>query len=72
MVAPQPTLGNSQKDSLTNPMLIMAFYLFQLEGHHEPRNEVESLSAAKHLAGFEPVNLVVVPESENCLNFLVR
>ena len=53
-------------------MLIMAFYLFQPKGHHEPRNEVGSLSAAKHLAGFEPVNLVVVPESENCLNFLVH
>ena len=51
---PRPTLGHSQGDSLTNPMLIAAFYLIRLEGHREPRNEVGSLSPAERLAGFEP------------------
>ena len=50
---PQPTLGHSQGDSLTNPMLIAAFYLIRPEGHREPRNEVGSLSPAERLAGFE-------------------
>ena len=51
---PRPTLGHSQGDSLTNPMLIAAFYLIRPEGHREPRNEVGSLSPAERLAGFEP------------------
>ena len=29
---PRPTLGHSQGDSLTNPMLIAAFYLIRPEG----------------------------------------
>ena len=44
LVAPRPTLGHSQRDSLTNPMLITAFYLCRPEGHWEPRNEVGFLS----------------------------
>ena len=32
------TLGHSQGDSLTKPMLITAFQLFQPEGRREPRN----------------------------------
>ena len=30
---------------------------FRPEGHREPRNEVETLSQAKHLVGFEPGTL---------------
>ena len=41
------TLGHSRGNSLTNPMLITAFVQFQLEGHPEPRGEVESLRSAK-------------------------
>ena len=51
---PRPTLGHSQGDNLTNPMLIAAFYLIRPEGHREPCNEVGSLSPAERLAGFEP------------------
>ena len=48
---PRPTLGHSQGDSFTNPMLIAAFYLIRPEGHREPRNEVGSLGPAERLAG---------------------
>ena len=44
-------MGQSQGDSLTNPMLITAFYHFEPEGHREPRNEVGSLSPAERLIG---------------------
>ena len=54
LAAPQPTLGHSQGDSLTNLMLITAFVHIRPEGHWEPRNKVGSLSLAEHLAGFEP------------------
>ena len=47
-------LGDSQGDSLTNLILITAFYLCQPEGQWEPHNEVGSLSPAERLAGFEP------------------
>lgn len=50
---PTATLGHSQGDSITNPVLITAFELFQPEGHWEPRNQVGSLSWAEHLVGFE-------------------
>ena len=53
LAAPQPTLGHSQGDSLTNLMLIIAFYLCQPEGPREPRNKVGSLSPAERLARFE-------------------
>ena len=36
LAAPQATFGHSQGGSLTNPMPITAFYLFQPEGHWEP------------------------------------
>ena len=51
---PLPTLGHSQGNSLTNPMLITAFVQVQTEGHQKPRNEVGSLNLAECLAGFEP------------------
>ena len=54
LAVPRPTLGHSQGDSLTNPMLITAFVHIRPEGHREPRNEVGSLSPAEHLVGFEP------------------
>ena len=50
----RPTLGHSQGDSLTNPMLITAFVQVRPAGHRELRNEVGSLSPAGCLAGFEP------------------
>ena len=39
-------------------MLITAFYHVRPEGHHEPRNEVESLNPKKQLEGLnrEPSN----------------
>ena len=54
LAAPWPTLGHSQGDSLTKPMLITAFELFQVEGYWEPLNKVGSLSHAEHQGGFEP------------------
>ena len=52
--APQHTLGNSQGDSLPNPILITAFYLLRPEDHQQPRNEVGYLSLARCLEGFKP------------------
>ena len=54
LAVPQPTLGHSQGDSLTNLMLITAFVQLQPKGNWEPRNEVGSLSPAECLVGFEP------------------
>ena len=54
LTVPQPTLGHSQGDSFTNPMLITVFVHIRPEGSREPRNKVGSLSPAEHLAGFEP------------------
>ena len=54
LAGPRPTLSHSQGDSLTNPMLITAFYLLRPEGHWEPCSEVGSLSPAECLLGFEP------------------
>ena len=54
LAVPRPTLGHSQGDSLTNPLLITVFVYIRPEGHREPFNEVGSLSPAECLAGFEP------------------
>ena len=55
LAVPQPTLGHSQRDSLTNLILITVFIYIQPEGNREHYNEVGSLSRpAKHLASFEP------------------
>ena len=51
--APRPTLGHSQGDSLTDPVLITAFWLFRSEFHREPPNEVGLISPTKRLVGFE-------------------
>ena len=59
LAVPRPTLGHSQGDSLTNPMLITAFVHIRPEGPQEPRNEVGSLSPAERLAGFEPGGLLI-------------
>ena len=40
LAVPQPSLGHSQGDSLTNLMLITAFVHIRLEGHREPRNHL--------------------------------
>ena len=53
LAVPQPTLGHSQGDSLTNMMLITAFVQFRPEGHCEPCNEVGSLRPAGCLVMFE-------------------
>lgn len=46
--------GHYQGSSLTNAMLIICFYVnCRPEGHQELRNEVASLSPAKHLEGFK-------------------
>ena len=53
LTAPRPTLGHSQRDSLTKPMLITTFELFWPEGHREPRNYVGSLSPTERLVGLK-------------------
>ena len=53
-VVPLPTLGQSQGDRPTIPMLITAFCLFWPEDQQEPHSKVGSLSLAKRLVGFEP------------------
>ena len=50
LAVPQPTMGHSHGDSLSNLTLITAFARFRPEGHREFRNEVGSLN----LAEFEP------------------
>ena len=54
LAVPRPTLGHSQGDSLTNPMLITAYVRIRPKGQQEPRSEVGSLSLVDLLAGFEP------------------
>ena len=54
LTVPWPTLGRSQMDSLTNPMLITVFVHIRPDSHRVPRNEVGSLSPAERLADFEP------------------
>ena len=54
LVAPQPTLGHYRGVSHTHPMLITAFYRFQLEGHGEPCDIVGFASPVECLVGFEP------------------
>ena len=54
LAAPWPTWGHSQGNSLTNPILINAFYLCRPECCWEPCNEVGSLSPPECQAGFEP------------------
>ena len=55
LAASRPTLGHSQGDNLTNPILIITtFYLCRPEGHREPCNKVGFQSPAELLAVFEP------------------
>ena len=51
---PLPTLGHSQGDSFTNPILITAFAQVRPKSHWEPPSEVGSINPAELLAGFEP------------------
>ena len=53
LAAQRPTLGHSQEDSLTKPMLITAFVHVRPEVHRETRSEVGSLSLAERLASFK-------------------
>ena len=72
LAAPLPTLGHSQGDSITNPMLITAFYLCRPEGHREPRNEVGPLSPAERPAGFESGNFRFKSQRFNPLGHSTR
>ena len=55
LAVPRPTFDHYRGHSLTQPMLIVAFYLhFQIKGHREHRNEIGSLSPYEGLVGFEP------------------
>ena len=40
LAAPWPTLGHSQRDSLTNSLFITEFLLFQPEGHWDSCNRL--------------------------------
>ena len=53
LAAPRPTLGHYWGGSLTHLMLITCVLHMRPKGDREPRNEVGSLSPAKHLVGFE-------------------
>ena len=53
LAAPLPTLGHSQGDSLTKPMFITAFELFQPKGYQKPLNKVGSLSHPEYQGRFE-------------------
>ena len=54
LVVPRPTLGHSEGDNFTIPMLIKSFVQVWPEGHLELRNKVGSLRSAEYLVGFEP------------------
>ena len=66
MAVSWPTLGHSQRDSLTDPMLITAYVRIRLKGHREPRNEVGSLRLAERLTGFEPGTFRFLIQRLNC------
>ena len=51
----------SRGGSLTNRMLIIAFYLCLTEGHLEIRNEVGSLSPVELLVRFEAGTFFTMP-----------
>ena len=72
LAALRPTLGHSQGDSVTNPMLITAFVHIGPKSHREPRNEVGSLSPAKCLAGFETGTFLFLLERLNPLGHSPR
>ena len=48
------TMGHYWGDSLTKPILSIAFWQFLPGRHREPCNEVWSLGLAECLVGFEP------------------
>ena len=56
MAAPRPTLGHSQGDSLTNPMLITAFFTMVFyDGYDANKNgtqEVEIAIPLKYIGNF--------------------
>ena len=54
--APQATLVHSVENSLTNPMLMIAFFNAMVD--QEPDNEVWSLRTGKHPVEFEPANFL--------------
>ena len=53
LAAPRPTLSRCQGSSLTHLMLVTVFLHVRPEGHQEPHKEVEALSLAEDLVGFE-------------------
>ena len=54
LAAPWLTLGHYRRHSLTYPMLITAFYIFDPRVTGNLLGEVGSLSPAERLVGFEP------------------
>ena len=60
LAVPRPTLGHSQGDSLTNPMLITSFIHILPEGHWEPGNEPGSQIPTEHLVGLNRDLLILI------------
>ena len=54
LAAPRPTLSHYRGDSLTHPMLITAFYIFEPKVTGSLATRFGSLSPAERLAEFEP------------------
>ena len=54
LAVPQLTLGQYRGDSLTHPMLMIAFERFRSEGHPEICSEVGYLNPVERLLRFEP------------------
>ena len=59
LAAPWPSLGHSQGDSLTKPILITLFELFKPEGYREPLNNVCSLGHAEQQEGFKAGTILI-------------
>ena len=59
MANPRPALGHCWGNSLTNAFLITVFWGFWPKDHWEPPNEVESLSLAECLVGFNLLILII-------------
>ena len=70
MAVPRPTLGHSQGESLTDPVLIIAFVQARPEGHREPRNKVGLLSPVDRVVGFKPGTFRFGVQRLNLLNLI--
>ena len=72
MAAPWPAWGQCQGGSLTNLMLITAFwFLIRPEDQQEPRSEVVFKSSPEHLVGVEMWSFLFLDRIQGTFNYLL-